>query len=86
MTREQMDLLVEIMEVGFAITETSLYLNSHPDDSRALQLHNSNCQRYEQLILDYESRYSPLRNISISRYPWAYIDEPWPWDINFTNF
>jgi spore coat protein JB len=33
----------------------------------------------------YESRYGPLRNTSMSGHPWAYIDEPWPWDINFAN-
>lgn len=86
MDRTQMDLLVEIMQENFVLVETALYLDTHPNDETALRLHNSTSQRYHQLLAMYESRYSPLRNTSMSRYPWGYIDEPWPWDINFTNF
>lgn len=86
MDRAQMDLLVEIMEVSFILVETALYLDTHPDDERALRLHNNNSLRYKQLVDMYEARYSPLTINSMSRYPWGYVDEPWPWDINFTNF
>lgn len=86
MDREQMDLLAELMEASFLLIETALYLDTHPNDERALRLHNNGSQRYEQLQRIYEARYGPLKNTSMSRYPWAYINEPWPWDINFTNF
>lgn len=86
MDRAQMDLLVQIMEANFVVIETALYLDTHPNDESALSLHNNSSQRYHQLLDMYESRYGPLRNTSMSDYPWGYIDEPWPWDINFTNF
>lgn len=85
MDKAQMDALVEIMEAYFVLLETALYLDTHPNDERALRLHNNYSQRYNQLVDMYEVRYSPLRNTSMSRYPWAYINEPWPWDINFTK-
>lgn len=85
MDREQMNLLVEIMEENFVVLETALYLDTHPYDEAALRLHNSSSQRYHQLVDMYESRYGPLRNTSMSGHPWAYIDELWPWDINFAN-
>ncbi|MDR7871496.1 MAG: spore coat protein CotJB [Tissierellaceae bacterium] len=85
MDRAQMRLLVDIMEANFVVVETALYLDTHPNDEGALRLHNSSSQRYQQLLDMYESRYSPLRNTSTSRYPWGYVEEPWPWDINFTN-
>ena len=46
MDREQMNLLVEIMEENFVVLETALYLDTHPYDEAALRLHNSSSQRY----------------------------------------
>lgn len=86
MDRFQMDLLVELMEISFVLVETSLYLNTHPNDEKALLLHNNTSQEYAQLKLIYQARYGPLTSNEMSRYPWAYIEEPWPWEINFTNF
>ena len=86
MDRAQMDSLVELMEISFVITETALYLNTHPNDERALRLHNTYSQRYSELKSMYQAKYGPLRNTEMSRYPWGYIDGPWPWEINFTNF
>ncbi|NMA87145.1 MAG: spore coat protein CotJB [Tissierellia bacterium] len=83
MDREQKILLKEIMEISFVLVETSLYLNTHPDDQRALNLHNTYSQKYSELITQYESRYGLITNTGISGYPWNYINEPWPWEINF---
>ena len=82
----QMNMLVELMEVSFVVLESALYLNTHPNDERALLHHNNWSQQYEQLEGIYVSNFGPLRNTDISRYPWAYINEPWPWEINFINY
>ncbi|NLN14942.1 MAG: spore coat protein CotJB [Tissierellia bacterium] len=86
MDRDQMDLLVEIMEEHFVVLETALYLDNQPDDQNALRLHNESSRRYHQLLEMYETRYGPLRNTSMSDYPWGYVDDPWPWDVDFTNY
>ena len=86
MDKVQMDFLVEIMEISFVLVETSLYLNTHPNDERALIIHNDASHRYTELKLIYQARYGPLTSNEMSRNPWGYIDEPWPWEINFTNF
>lgn len=85
MDREQLDLLLEIMEVSFVLDETALYLNIQPNDERALRLHNNSASQYAQLLDMYQARYGLLRNEGMSRYPWSYIDDPWPWDVNFNN-
>jgi spore coat protein JB len=82
----QMNMLVELMEVSFVVLESALYLNTHPNDERALLYHNNWAQQYEQLENMYVSNFGPLRNTDMSRYPWAYINEPWPWEINFINY
>jgi spore coat protein JB len=83
MDREQQALLLSIMEASFVSLETALYLNTHPDDERALRLHNNAAQQQMQLEEMYTSRYGPLRNNQLSRFPWAYINDPWPWDMEF---
>lgn len=86
MDRAQMDMLVELMEVGFSLLESALYLNTHPSDERALRMHNNWSQQYDQLAGMYVARYGPLKNTDMSDCPWAYINDPWPWEINFTNY
>ncbi len=78
-------MLKELMEVSFVLIETALYLNTHPDDERALRLHNSTSAQYSQLEAMYQSRFGPLRNTGMSNCPWAYINDPWPWEIDFTD-
>lgn len=86
MSREQKNILLEIMEASFVLDETALYLNTHPNDERALRLHNNTSSQYHQLMDMYQSRYGLLRNDGMSRDPWSYINDPWPWDINFNNY
>lgn len=85
MDRDQMNLLLEIMQVSFVLIETALFLNTHPNDERALRIHNNASMQSAKLEEMYEAQYGPLRNTSMSRYPWAYINDPWPWDMNFTT-
>ena len=83
MKPEQLDLLKEIMKVEFALVETALYLNTHPTDQRVLAQHNQHSCHLEMLKKQYEQAYGPLTNQGMSRCPWNYIDEPWPWQIDY---
>lgn len=83
MDREQKMLLRELMEVQFALVETNLYLDTHPNDKRALRLHNDYSQRYHELRSLYEAKYGLLSFTGMSGCPWSYIYGPWPWEINF---
>lgn len=83
MDREQVCLLKEIMEISFVLDETSLYLDTHPNDERALRLHNNYAQKYSEIVSLYEAKYGPLQNHNMSQYPWAYINGPWPWEFDY---
>ncbi|SHH97136.1 spore coat protein CotJB [Sporanaerobacter acetigenes] len=84
MDREQVCSLREIMEVDFVVLETALYLNTHPTDERALRLHNTYSQKLKELESIYQAKYGPLTNHEMSQCPWAYINEPWPWEFDFS--
>lgn len=83
MDANQLKLLEEIMEIGFSLVETNLYLDTHPQDERALRLHNTLASQYQELEFLYNSQYGPLKFTGMSQYPWRYIDEPWPWEIDY---
>lgn len=79
MNREK--LLKEVMASDFTIIDLHLYLNTHPNDQKALALYNSNVQRSRMLRARYESLYGPLSaHMSTSSYPWQWIQGPWPWE------
>lgn len=85
MQRESM--LLELMAVDFAVIELNLYLDTHPNDSRALDLYNLNVQKSNILREKYESIYGPLTaRYSKSANPWQWISNPWPWEkFSITN-
>ena len=77
-------LLKEIMAFNFAELETVLYLDTHPNDRRVLELHNSFAKHYNRLVKEYQERYCPLyTNFPEARYPWQWINQPWPWEIEY---
>lgn len=71
-----------IHEVSFAVTEISLYLDTHPDDEEALAFfHHYNEERKKALAL-YSANYSPLTLNSVQQEDdyWKWALEPWPWE------
>jgi spore coat protein JB len=79
-----LELLKRIQEVNFAVLETVLYLNTHPEDREALKLHNELSEEYHELVEEYQRRYGPLySNYPDADYPWRWKDSPWPWEIDY---
>ena len=76
-TREEM--LKEIKCYNFAVIELALYLDTHPDDERALCLHNSYCKTLKELKDEYQKVYGPL-SIYYPCNKWRWLEEPWPWE------
>jgi spore coat protein JB len=82
-SKDTLELLKEIMAVDFAVYELGLFLDTHPNDRRALEDHNNFARRSHQLKAVYEEKYGPLRIDSISGFPYQYINDPWPWEIRY---
>lgn len=63
----------------FAIIELGLYLDTHPDDRKAICLHNEYAKKFKVLSDQYQRVYGPLTNM----YPcnkWRWLEGPWPWE------
>lgn len=81
---QQMEMLLDLMELEFTALELNLYLNTHPDDIRALDLFNRTSHELNAVKREYEHLYGPLVNFghSASEDGWRWLDSPWPWHIN----
>lgn len=76
------ELLLRIQALEFTAIDLGLYLNTHPNDTRALADYNQISATLAQTRAAYEQAYGPLMNFghSQSRCRWAWVDEPWPWE------
>ena len=52
-TREE--LLRKVMEYKFAVNDLALYLDTHPNDRRALQMHNMHVEELKEKMKEYEN-------------------------------
>ena len=75
------NLLKNMMSLDFILTELCLYLNSHPDDKRALLMHKEIREKAEDARKMYEKAYGPIvSNGNNSSETWEWVKGPWPWE------
>ena len=74
-------MLREIMKYDFAINELVLFLDTHPYDRKAMEMHEALCNKVKVLKDEYKKKCGPLSSndagVSDS---WKWIDSPWPWE------
>ena len=63
----------------FAIIELALYLDTHPNDEKALCLHNEYARKFKNLEDLYQRLYGPL-SIMYPCKKWRWLESPWPWE------
>lgn len=63
----------------FAIIELGLYLDTHPEDEKALCLHREYSRKFKMLSEQYQKVYGPL-TIMYPCKKWRWLEEPWPWE------
>lgn len=77
-------MLQEIQAINFALLETVLYLDTHPESRVVLDKHNELARRLNRLTDQYQKEYGPLYpSYEDADYPWSWIDSPWPWEIEY---
>ena len=80
MNRQQ--LMSKIQQTGFALYDTSLFLDSHPECKAALEFFAENQRMYDQYMVEYEKNFGPLRAFDTDTGKgWTWIQGPWPWEL-----
>lgn len=76
-------MLKELQELDFVLVELTLYLDTHPMDTLAIQQFNQMAAKRQQLAGHFEMKFGPLLGFghSYSRSPWQWNDTPWPWQV-----
>ena len=77
-------LLRKIMEYKFYINDLALYLDTHPNDAKALALHNEYVPKLEQVTKEFEKMYGPL-TIETVMESWEWAQDLWPWQRGFNR-
>ena len=77
-------LLKEIKCLNFAIVELAEYLDTHPDDRKAICLHREYTNRLKKVKEKYERVFGPL-SIYCPCNKWRWLEMPWPWERSDFN-
>lgn len=73
------DMMEQIRCLEFAINELALYLDTHPDDQKALCLHRKYAKEAKECKDKYQKVFGPL-TINFPCNKWRWLEEPWPWE------
>ena len=75
------ELIVEIMELSFAINDLNLYLDLNPHDTKMLEVFNNLVEKSCQKEMEFIKNYGPLEVIdNDSKQKFEWINSPWPWE------
>ncbi len=73
---KRQEMIDQIKSLNFAIIELGLYLDTHPDDQRALCMHREYCKQVKDLKDKYQKIYGPL-TIFYPCNKWRWLEQPW---------
>ncbi len=79
--KDRKQLMHEINVASFTVDEAVLFLDTHPDDSKAMAYYQEWSEKRRDLVRTYEKQFGPLTNDSVAdtdKFSW--LDEPWPWE------
>lgn len=77
-------ILWELMTLDFMAVDLQLYLDTHPNDTAALNEYNSILDRAEEFRTQYQRLCGPLYSFrSPNPESWKWYKDPWPWQYSF---
>lgn len=82
-TASKKQLLNYINEVSFAVYETLLYLDTHPEDTEAMCFFQTNLKLRKRAMKEYAKQYGPLtiaNTADCASASWEWMNQPWPWE------
>ncbi|MDY3765804.1 MAG: spore coat protein CotJB [Lachnospiraceae bacterium] len=76
-------LMQYINEVSFAVNDLLLYLDTHPDDEKAMAFYRENAEKRTTALRQYAMLYGPLTvdtALDSASRSWEWVQQPWPWE------
>ncbi len=79
---DQKRCMQNIYELGFVITESILYLDTHPDDTEAIEYYSQMRDEFLKMMDYYAENFGPLNYFNIqSKNYWTWVSTPMPWEV-----
>lgn len=78
---EREKLLRRIAAEDFAVIELHMFMNSHPNNKEAAMMLKEHDRKTQMLRKEFEETYGPLMSNQVQANRWAWISDPWPWDV-----
>lgn len=79
----RMKLMQFINEISFAVDDIQLYLDTHPNDEKALEFFRTCDSKRREALRQYAQNYGPLTidtaDDCVSK-TWEWIKQPFPWE------
>ena len=72
--------LSELQTLAFALQELALYLDTHRDDTEALELYRKFQLLYKEGCEKYAEKFGPLTHKMPVQGEYRWLDDPWPWE------
>ena len=82
--RVRQEMMKQIKCLSFAVVDIAEYLDTHPDDRKAICLHKEYCNQLEDIKDKYQRIFGPL-TIYYPCNKWRWLEEPWPWERSDFN-
>lgn len=73
-------MLQKIMMLDFALSDITLFLDTHPNDAEAFAYYQKMSSYLKETKHEYVRLYGSLSNRDICRDHYDYISAPWPWE------
>lgn len=82
---EREQFLKKVMMQDFTVIETALYLDSHPNDTVAIEFYKTAIEQRDSCKKEYEQKYGPLtyNSSAVCNDRWKWTETPWPWETEF---
>lgn len=79
---EKAKMMRYIQELGFAIDDVVLYLDTHPKDQDAFMYYEKYKKMYKEARKEYTKYFGPLvnENVNVEDGCWSWVEGPWPWE------
>ncbi len=78
---EQKTLLSRIAICDFILTETALFLDTHPNCAEALDFYEKHLEMKKKAAEEYTQKYGMLKHSDYrGQNTWQWVEGPWPWE------
>lgn len=81
MENNRANMIHNISVTSFYLDDLRLFLDTHPDDAKALSMYDEYSMKRKDLVRKYVAAYGPLKFYDMNGADtWKWVEYPWPWE------